>query len=212
MGKSIIALTILLTFIFNINYCQDYNSEIKKIFSFPVKSMFQYRTTVSHESPYQDIIIEKYIIDDKWWNGSTLYYTRKGFYESSVYSILQDNYYDSSIRIINDTIIIMDTIGHYLNAFDSQLVHIDSNNDYYSYVKIDDSGKSIGGLNNLYEYNVNDSLILLDSEGNFGYNFTQVFKYGIGMYLKSYGNMMNSTTTKLDGYVINGDTTGTIND
>ena len=212
MGKSIIALTILLTFIFNINYCQDCNSEIKKIFSFPVKSMFQYRTTVSHESPYQNIIIEKYIIDDKWWNGSTLYYTRKGFYESSMYSILHDIYYDSSIRILNDTIIIMDTIGHYLNACDSQLVHIDSNNDYYSYIKIDNSGKSIGGFDNLYEFNVNDSLILVDSESNIGYNFIQVFKYGIGMYLKSYGNIMYLTTTKLDGYVINGDTTGTIND
>ena len=79
MGNSNIALTILLIFIFNINYCQDCNSEIKKIFSFPVKSMFQYRTTVSHESPYQNIIIEKYIVDDKWWTGGTLYYTRKGF-------------------------------------------------------------------------------------------------------------------------------------
>ena len=106
----------------------------------------------------------------------------------------------------------MDTIGHYLNACDSQLVHIDSNNDYYSYIKIDNSRKSIGGFDNLYEFNVNDSLILLDSESNFGYNFIQVFKYGIGMYLKSYGNIMNLTTTKLDGYVINGDTTGTIND
>jgi len=212
MNRSNIFLTILLTFIFNINYCQDCNTGVKEIYSFPKKSTFQYRTTVSHESPYQNIIIEKYIIDDKWWNGSTLYYTRVGFYESFMYSILQDNYYDSSIRIINDTILILDTIGHYLNACDSQLVHIDSNYDYYSYIKVDNAGKSIGGYNNLYEFNINDSLILLNSESNFGYKFIQVFKYGIGMYLKSYGNIMNLTTTKLDGYVINGDTIGTIND
>ena len=106
----------------------------------------------------------------------------------------------------------MDTIGHYLNVSDSQLVHIDSNNDYYSYIKIDSSGKIIGGYDNLYEFNVKDSIILLDFESNFGYNFTQVYKYGIGLYFKSDGNIMNTKTIKLDGYVINGDTTGIINE
>jgi hypothetical protein len=205
-------LTIILMLQITIGFGQNCTPNLKEIFSFPEKSVFQYRTTISHESPYQEIIVEKYTIDNKWWTGDTLFYTRKGYRESSVYWIRKDIYEEPSIETINDTITIIEKPGHYLNACDGQLIQFNSNNNYYTYVNVEDSTKILGGVDNLYTYDQNDSLIKLDLRTNHGYNYKQIYKYGIGLYFNTVGNIMYAKTTKLEGYVINGDTIGTIND
>lgn len=193
---------------------QNCSPNFKEIYDFPIGSVFQYKTTVSSEASFEEIIIENYKVTDKWWNADTLYYARQGIKDFTLYNLgnLDRTIENSYNENINDTITVIDSSTHFLNACDSQLVNIASYRDYYSYIIVDDPEKIIGGFDNLYEYNENDSLIHFNDEEIPDYGFNQVYKARVGLHSSSEGFIMSSTRIECEGYVIDGDTIGTIDD
>lgn len=189
-------------------YCQDYSPNLQEIYSFPIGSEFQYRITKGGEPPYQEVQVERYTVTDKWVNGDTLFYSRLGVFEYTRYVLYPvQSIEDQYTGIINDSVFIIDSTRHCLNACAGELVCVGLQ-DCYSFIIVENSEKIIGGENNLFVYNENDSLESLDNSNPLGLHFKQVFKEGAGLQLKSQGDVMHYTITQCEGSLINGVRTG----
>ena len=197
---------------------QDCNPTLKEIYNYSIGSIFQYKyTTTSYAggqgNEYTTIRVDKYEIFDKKVQNDTIMLIKKGISTGlSIVPPFQDTTATFTGEIF-DTLWIVDSASHYLNACDSQLVYLDLGNDFFSRTLFGEEdglpakkvGGYIDGQNNLYEYDENDSLINV-----LGYEYEQVFVDGVGLLHESYVIFEWSETIELQGYIFNGDTTGTI--
>lgn len=197
-------------------YAQDCSPSLNEIYDFEVGSIFQYRNvnTASNggNQRYYNVV-ERYTVIDKWIINDTIGYIRDGVRQT--YTEYDFNY-EPIIKQTSDfcdTVIVIDSALHPMNACDAQMVYLGLENDFYSYVIVGDEegvpmkriGGYINGQNNLFKRNSNDSLIEVT-----GFEFEQIYLQGIG--LKSHSEIIfeGSQEIFLEGYVFNGDTVGLI--
>lgn len=176
---------------------------LKDIYDLPIGMKFRYKTLITHEAGYEDIITEQYEILDKWSFEDTLVFARKGIRLYVVHPDLIDIYDTISIGEFTDQIVIVDSLDHFLNACDSQLVKIDYYVELYSKIKILDSLKLVGGQDNLFINNDIDNLIPQDTNDPMYTIFYQEFIKNIGLWYEVEGNMMSIRQSECEGYVIN---------
>ena len=187
-----------------------------ELYDFDIGNVFQYRTinTASNggNQSYHNVI-EKYTVIDKWTTNDTIGYIRDGIRQSYTdYDMNSEPVIKQTSDFI-DTVFVIDSTFHSLNACDSQLVYLGLENNFYSVIKIDTlngiPAKRIGGFingqNNLYQYDLNDSLIEV-----LGYEYEQIFLRGIGLKRQNQFIFEWSEDIILEGYVFDGDTIGTI--
>lgn len=207
---------ILLALISYWTYGQDCSPTLREIYDFEIGSTFQYLKTNSNMyggEQEDNYFIEKFTIEDFWVQNDTIGIVRQGL--SMNFGIIPNSSdtVKGTTEDLYDTIIIVDSSSHYLNACDSQLVFLDLDNDLYSKILIENVNgrleKSIGGYfqeqPNLYKYNENDSLVVF-----MDFDIHEVFAKGLGKLISDLRYFEVIEREELMGYVIDNDTTGII--
>lgn len=216
MKRKLVLVVLVLFYTFLNIIAQDCNPTLKEIYDIPVGSTFQYRFHVASfglgDIEDSSTRTDKYKIIEKTVQNDTIMLVRQGI--STGYSIIPPFGEKGFIfsKEINDTLWIVDSSSHYLNACDSQLVYLGLENNYsralieeYEEQLTKRVGGFINGRNNLFEYDENDSLIEVN-----GFEYEQIFIKGVGLWQENWHPFEHSETMTLEGYVINGDTTGLI--
>jgi len=189
--------------------------DLKMLYEFQNGDVFQYRTETNvwagGEEPETHVTYEKRTVIEKNISVDTINY---------VFDCLHYSYYKAPSNAPYDRYgeisgsfsynsIIIDSSTHYLNACDSELVYIDLENDFYSFLSINDQGgfteKKVGGFENIFRYDSNDSLIHVN-----GFEYEQIFGEGIGLKSQEEFFFEHSKKIELQGYVKDGDSTGVI--
>ena len=201
-------LLVLLSFSINLN-AQICGPQFHDVYDLPAGSVFQYKTTISSESPEEKVLIETYTVTSIWESGDTLFYSREGTYESTLYHLGFDRVVSSTENgIIDDVVFLLNTPDEMTNYCEDQLIPIDKELGLYSYPLIENNQKIIGGEDNLYKYDQDNNLINFNSSEEYGYFFRASFKKGEGLQKISYGNIMAKTKTECEGSIIDGVATG----
>ena len=223
MKNLIFKLSILFLFSGKLLFGQDCSHNLQEIYDFPEGSHFQYLTYISYEAPFYDSVFVTYTVENKWWEGNTLYYSRIGNNVTRVYSRNGDMLSHEYEYTLSDTIAIVDSANHRLNSCPGDTVQIHSvmnflfpetlMKDYYSVVTTNDSLKCLGGWDNVYEIDSIGNLIEATSIFDEFNSVNYIYKYQEGVGLiesEEYAGGFSSPSYKKEllSYIIDSDTTG----
>lgn len=187
--------------------------DLRTIYDFDIGDVFQYKTEIKDWStgdgePETKVVFEKKTLMEKSISNDSLIFV----FESIVYSYDEApsnapvDKYRESFSSYYDTLIVVDSASHYLNACDSQLVYI---SDFYTKVKISEQDglaeRRFGGVKNIFTYTSNDSLV--ESNDN---EYEQIFVEGLGLTRLFESVFEYSKEIVLQGYIKNSDTTGIV--
>jgi len=184
---------------------------MKEIYNFNIGNIFQYSSEDANFSEDIHIYdsIRKFTIIDKLIKGDTLIYVRKGILHChEYYEGMPIPYYTNVAEyseFFQDTVIYIDSLNHFLNKCNNNLVLYNGGYDNTYLTRIitskNDSTKQIFGDNNIFQTN-GDTVKYLQ--------WTIVYTKGLGLTSENFNEFEASGYTKLDGYIIDGDTIGKI--
>jgi hypothetical protein len=190
---------------------------MQEIFDFNLGDTYQYRETYPYPENSNEVvaITTRYTINDKWITGHSINYEVSGLKETVYSCHLTDPecpvWYN--VQLYDDVLVFTDSANHFLNFCSNQLIPITqyTKADLYTYVKIEliDSiqHKRIGGSNNIFEYNNDREL-----EKVYTVQVEMDYAAHLGLVKSSVIEFESTHEIVLEGYVIDGDTTGTIMD
>lgn len=187
----------------------------KEVYDFQVGDVFQYVNnswSSAGGTGYNYKTTTKYTIRSKSELADTLTYSIDGVVRDEFYCDIgpwPGCEYKSSFKLYQNILRHVDSTDHFLNKCNNELVSFDFYGDKYSRIKIEIQNsirvKRIGGQDNFFEYNEKDSLIAIEHE-----NIVKVYAKNLGEIANSSSVFESSDTRYLQGYIKNGDTTGTI--
>ena len=206
------------------SYCQPDSCapNFRQIYNFNIGDVFQ-RVEESWVSAggtgLSVVITSKYEIVEKDIIGDSLIYKIEGikFQDYNCDEPLACLDQNPKSSIINDQLIFVDSANHFLNHCAGDYVsgflssadaNIDNANEYYCELFIDTIEgkvqKKLGGLQPIYHME-DDSLVAQLEIG-----FNEQFEPGLGSKKRTYSFFEVSSSSYLQGYIKNGDTTGVI--
>lgn len=172
---------------------------LKEIYSFEIGSSFKY--SIFDYDIESGIVIdteEEYTVADKWWSGDTLFYARMG--EASIEKC-NETQCNTSYEIINDTVIIIDSVKHSLNACNDSLSQFPISSFHYTKCAVEGDIKEFNKENGIYY-----------STGSLMYEYTglyltETYQKGIGLVKYNEEDEYINKTIKLEYFAFDGDTT-----
>ena len=181
-------------------------SDFKKVYSFSLGDVFQYRKSVSDGSAgyeQSQIWITKFQIDQKVQQGDTISYEISGI-GRSYWEEPGSPQYGITSWILDQELVFIDSSSHTLN-FCSDTVLVNPENGYYAIVSDsingDTIGKHVGGDNRLFSVN---------SEGRFEPvyfdRYEELYGNGLGMLSKTLSQFEWFSYECLEGFIKNNDT------
>lgn len=228
---------LILTFIFfksSSAFNQSCSPTFKEIFDFQVGDFFRYEDGVtSYAADWsKTLTFESYTIKERKEYSDTLVYVRSGKGKEFLYYYCYPSpgddchdiweLYSSGTYPINDTIVYIDSINHFLNKCSDSLISVfpftRCCDTIYTKILVEQNDsilkKSVGGENNFYYYDTLlkkwDSLFVGLDPDSYRYNFGEVYAKGLGLIEQYYSGFEVGSSKSLLGYIKGTDTFGII--